>query len=201
MRLLGVKGIMKNYENLNTRHGTRSLEEQDEVVRLKWRVLECVCQTSSAFVFSPYVNANNQIISISYLKRFSKPSVLFIILETENVIQPLIPKPLHTAPPNEDYVSPATKSILDDLLEEFRDEILKVTMVKERAKCNPAKDIEELERLLAKEPQSNFTDIQFLIPLLMMMDDSRGKQTWSMASSMMSLHHRPEPIPEKFSYS
>ncbi|GKC79974.1 hypothetical protein Tco_1130748, partial [Tanacetum coccineum] len=79
--------------------------------------------------------------------------------DDENVIQPLIPKPLHTAPPNEDYVSPATKSILDDLLEEFRDEILNVTMVDERAKCNPAKDIEELERLLAKEPQSNFTEI------------------------------------------
>ncbi|GKE18847.1 hypothetical protein Tco_1426424, partial [Tanacetum coccineum] len=80
--------------------------------------------------------------------------------DDENVIQPLIPKTLHTTPPNEDYVASATKSILDDLLEEFGDEILNVAMVDEGAKCNPAKDLEELERLLAKEPQSNFTEIQ-----------------------------------------
>ncbi|GKA43487.1 hypothetical protein Tco_0736211 [Tanacetum coccineum] len=46
----------------------------------------------------------------------------------EDVIQPLIPKTLHTTPPNEDYVAPDTKSILDKLLEEFRDEILNITM-------------------------------------------------------------------------
>ncbi|GJS41987.1 hypothetical protein Tco_0567030 [Tanacetum coccineum] len=48
--------------------------------------------------------------------------------------------------------APATKSILDELLEEFRDEILNVTMVDEDADFNPTKDLEELERLLAKEP-------------------------------------------------
>ncbi|GKD59474.1 hypothetical protein Tco_1296983, partial [Tanacetum coccineum] len=56
--------------------------------------------------------------------------------------------------------APATKSILDELLEEFEDEILNVTMVDEEADFNPTKDLEELERLLAKEPQSNFTEIQ-----------------------------------------
>nr|GFB30702.1 hypothetical protein [Tanacetum cinerariifolium] len=39
-------------------------------------------------------------------------------------------------------------------------EILNVTMVDEGTKCNRAKDLEELEILLAKEPQSNFTEIQ-----------------------------------------
>ncbi|GJY21530.1 hypothetical protein Tco_0394096 [Tanacetum coccineum] len=53
--------------------------------------------------------------------------------------------------------TPATKSILDKLLEEFRDETLNVTMVDEEADFNPTKDLEELERLLAKEPQPNFT--------------------------------------------
>ncbi|GJX70997.1 hypothetical protein Tco_0308168 [Tanacetum coccineum] len=67
--------------------------------------------------------------------------------DDENVIQPLIPKTLHTTPPNKDYVEPTTKSILDDILKEFRDEILNVTMVDKRSKCNPAKDIEELKRL------------------------------------------------------
>ncbi|GKE59088.1 hypothetical protein Tco_1498273, partial [Tanacetum coccineum] len=44
--------------------------------------------------------------------------------------------------------APATKSIL----EEFRDEILNVTMVDDEADFNPTKDLGELERLLAKEP-------------------------------------------------
>ncbi|GJS78611.1 hypothetical protein Tco_0728492 [Tanacetum coccineum] len=39
------------------------------------------------------------------------------------------------------------------------DEILNDTMVDEGEKCNPAKDLEELKILLAKEPQSNFTEI------------------------------------------
>ncbi|GKB02709.1 hypothetical protein Tco_0830798, partial [Tanacetum coccineum] len=51
-------------------------------------------------------------------------------------------------------------SILDELLEEFGDEILNVTMVDDEADFNPTKDLEEFERLLSKEPQSNFTEIQ-----------------------------------------
>ncbi|GJY62045.1 hypothetical protein Tco_0462702 [Tanacetum coccineum] len=50
--------------------------------------------------------------------------------------------------------------MLDELLEEFGDEILNVTMVDEEADFNPTKDLEELERLLAMRPQSNFTEIQ-----------------------------------------
>ncbi|GJY33540.1 hypothetical protein Tco_0418009 [Tanacetum coccineum] len=68
--------------------------------------------------------------------------------EIDEIIQPLIPEPIHTIPPNDDYVAPATKSIL----EEFRDEILNVTMVDDEADFNPTKDLGELERLLAKEP-------------------------------------------------
>ncbi|GKE29486.1 hypothetical protein Tco_1444870 [Tanacetum coccineum] len=80
--------------------------------------------------------------------------------EIDEIVQPLIPEPIHTTPPNDDYVAPATKSILDELLEEFRDEILNVTMDDEEADFNPNKDLEVLERLLAEEPQSNFTKIQ-----------------------------------------
>ncbi|GJY65313.1 hypothetical protein Tco_0467551 [Tanacetum coccineum] len=96
---------------------------------------------------------------VEQIRQFFTPNVPDVI---ENVIQPLISKTLHTTLPNEDYVAPATKSILDDLLEEFRDEILNVTMVDKGAKCNPAKELEKLERLLAKEPQSNFIEIQVL---------------------------------------
>ncbi|GKE40804.1 hypothetical protein Tco_1464209 [Tanacetum coccineum] len=80
--------------------------------------------------------------------------------DDNEIVQPLIPEPIHTTPPNDDYVAPATKSILDELLEEFGDEILNVTMDDEEADFNPTKDLEELERLLAEEPQSNFTEIQ-----------------------------------------
>ncbi|GJW43677.1 hypothetical protein Tco_0072476 [Tanacetum coccineum] len=80
--------------------------------------------------------------------------------EIDEIVQPLIPEPIHTTLPNDNYVAPATKFILDELLEEFRDEILNVTMVDDEVDFNPTKDLEELKRLLAKEPQSNFTEIQ-----------------------------------------
>ncbi|GKC00944.1 putative reverse transcriptase domain-containing protein, partial [Tanacetum coccineum] len=80
--------------------------------------------------------------------------------EIDESVQPLITELIHTTQPNDDYVAPATKSILDKLLEEFRDKILNVTMVDDEDDFNPTKDLEELERLLVKEPQSNFTEIQ-----------------------------------------
>nr|GEU39525.1 hypothetical protein [Tanacetum cinerariifolium] len=61
----------------------------------------------------------------------------------DNVIQPLIPKTIYTMPLDEDCVASATKPILDELLEEFREEILNITMVDEEADFNPTKDIVE----------------------------------------------------------
>ncbi|GJY37214.1 hypothetical protein Tco_0422592 [Tanacetum coccineum] len=81
----------------------------------------------------------------------------------DEIVQPLIPEPIHTTPPNDDYVAPATKSILDELLEEFGDEILNVATIYEEA--DPTKDLKELERLLAMRPQSNFTEIQLTYTL------------------------------------
>ncbi|GKE41770.1 hypothetical protein Tco_1469054, partial [Tanacetum coccineum] len=49
--------------------------------------------------------------------------------EIDGIVQPLILEPIHTTPPNDEYVALASKSILDNLLEEFRDEILNVTTV------------------------------------------------------------------------
>ncbi|GJR20228.1 galactan beta-1,4-galactosyltransferase GALS3-like protein [Tanacetum coccineum] len=80
--------------------------------------------------------------------------------DQEEDVQPVIPEPIHTTPPDDDYVAPATQSILDKLLEKFGDEILNVAMIEEEADFNPTKDLEELERLLAMRPQSNFTEIQ-----------------------------------------
>ncbi|GKB49515.1 hypothetical protein Tco_0900268, partial [Tanacetum coccineum] len=83
------------------------------------------------------------------IREFLTPNVPDVM---DDVIQPLIPKTIHTTPPDKDCVAPATKPILDELLEEFREEMLNVTMVDEEADFNPTKDIEELERLLAKDP-------------------------------------------------
>ncbi|GKA53935.1 hypothetical protein Tco_0752884 [Tanacetum coccineum] len=55
----------------------------------------------------------------------------------DNVIQPLILQSIHT--------TPATKSILDELLDEFSDEIMNITMVDEEADFNPTRDLEELD--------------------------------------------------------
>nr|GEU69467.1 hypothetical protein [Tanacetum cinerariifolium] len=68
---------------------------------------------------------------VEWIRQFLTPDVPDVMYDVK---QPLILKTIHTTPPNEDYVAPATKSILYELLEEFRDEILNVTMVEEGAK-------------------------------------------------------------------
>nr|GEW37699.1 hypothetical protein [Tanacetum cinerariifolium] len=75
---------------------------------------------------------------VERIRKFLTPNVPDKI---DKVIQPLIPQPIHTTPLNNDYVAPATKSMLD----EFRDEIVNVTMVDEEADSNSTRDIEELE--------------------------------------------------------
>ncbi|GKA17435.1 hypothetical protein Tco_0697272, partial [Tanacetum coccineum] len=58
------------------------------------------------------------------------------------------------------YVLSAINPILDELLKEFRYELLDNTVVDKEGDCNPTRDIEELERLLAKYHQSFFTEIK-----------------------------------------
>ncbi|GKB56439.1 hypothetical protein Tco_0912625 [Tanacetum coccineum] len=65
---------------------------------------------------------------VKRIRQFLTPNIPDVM---DDIIQPLIPKTIHTTPPDEDYATHATKSILDDLLDEFRDEILNVTMVDE----------------------------------------------------------------------
>ncbi|GKC20562.1 hypothetical protein Tco_1022712 [Tanacetum coccineum] len=94
---------------------------------------------------------------VERIRQFLTPNLPDVM---DDVIQPSIPKTIHTTPPDGDYVAPATKSILDELLEEFSDEILNVTMVDKEANFIPTKDIKELERLLTNNHQSHFTKIQ-----------------------------------------
>ncbi|GKC02395.1 hypothetical protein Tco_0994005 [Tanacetum coccineum] len=78
--------------------------------------------------------------NVERVRQFLTPNVPDVI----DNIQPLILITIHTTPPGEDYVAPATKSILDDILEEFGDEILNGTMVDKGVECSPSKDLEEL---------------------------------------------------------
>ncbi|GJT98387.1 hypothetical protein Tco_1093905, partial [Tanacetum coccineum] len=54
-------------------------------------------------------------------------------------------------------------------------DMLNVTMVDEEANFNPTKDIEELERLLTKDPHLHFTEMH-LYRLLVMVDVARGSR-------------------------
>ncbi|GKE01774.1 hypothetical protein Tco_1389757 [Tanacetum coccineum] len=80
----------------------------------------------------------------------------------DDLIQPLIPQPIHTTPLDDAYVVTNTDLILDELLEEFRDEILKIIMVDEEANFNRTRDIKELERLIATDHESSFIEIKVL---------------------------------------
>ncbi|GKE38113.1 hypothetical protein Tco_1461518 [Tanacetum coccineum] len=84
-------------------------------------------------------------ITVEDVERISQFLMPNVPDEMDEVIQPLIPQPIHTTPPNANYVAPTTKLNLDELLEEFDDEIVNVSMVDEEA---------------AKDPQSHFTEIQ-----------------------------------------
>ncbi|GKB82449.1 hypothetical protein Tco_0949344 [Tanacetum coccineum] len=85
---------------------------------------------------------------IERIRQFLTPNIPDII---EDGIKPLIPTTLHTTPTNKDYVAPATKPILDGLLE---DKILNVAMVDEEA--DPTRDLKEPERLLVEDPNFMF---------------------------------------------
>ncbi|GKA25039.1 hypothetical protein Tco_0711072 [Tanacetum coccineum] len=90
------------------------------------------------------VDSFHQNKNVERIRQFLTPNIPDVI---EDVIQPLIPTTLHTTPPNEDYVAPATKPILEKLLE---DKILNVAMVDEEA--DPTRDLEDPERLLVEYP-------------------------------------------------
>ncbi|GJY89473.1 hypothetical protein Tco_0504669 [Tanacetum coccineum] len=113
---------------------------------------------------------------VEQIRQFLTPNVPN---EMDEVIQPSISQPIHTTPPNDDCVALATKLILDELLEEFGDEILNVIMVDDEANFNPTKDIEELERILAKDPQSHFTEIQIYAFGISLSFSFTSKCTWS----------------------
>lgn len=68
------------------------------------------------------------------------------ILEVQPLTSPI-------TPPDDNYEAPTTNPILDELLNEFGDEVLDVTVIDEEAGCNPTKDV-ELEPVLYEKPLS-----------------------------------------------
>ncbi|GJQ89805.1 hypothetical protein Tco_0000944 [Tanacetum coccineum] len=132
----------------------------DAVLRIDQWVIECkpqlgtkISRSSNQYWMKEHVTESVTLVSmkmaetfpyVERIRQFLTPNIPDVI---EDVIQPLIPTTLHTTPPNEDYVAPATKPILEKLLE---DKILNVAMVDEEA--DPTRDLEEPERLLVKYP-------------------------------------------------
>ncbi|GJU04968.1 hypothetical protein Tco_1121398 [Tanacetum coccineum] len=81
----------------------------------------------------------------------------------DDAMQPLTSQAIYISPLDDAYVVSTTNLILDELLEEFRDDLLDITVVDEEEDYNPTRDIEDLERLIAKDHQSSFTEIK--VPL------------------------------------
>nr|GEU76358.1 hypothetical protein [Tanacetum cinerariifolium] len=84
----------------------------------------------------------------------------------DDLIQPLIPQTVHTMPPYDAYVVTDTKPILEELLEEFEDEILYITLVDEEADFNPIRDIKELKLLIDIDHESSFTKIKAFLCII-----------------------------------
>ncbi|GKB02236.1 hypothetical protein Tco_0830325, partial [Tanacetum coccineum] len=73
--------------------------------------------------------------------------ILDIIIEDVEMLRHIL------TPPD---IAPTTDPILDELLEEFRDELLNFSMVDEDTDFIPTRDIEELEQLLTEYPRLYF---------------------------------------------
>ncbi|GKB68145.1 hypothetical protein Tco_0929557 [Tanacetum coccineum] len=124
-------GILSScfYER-NAPSNTRNMEMESDIENM----------TMSEYLKDIFDMWDITIEDVERVRQFLTPNVPDVI----DNIQPLILITIHTTPPDEDYVAPATKSILDDILEEFGDEILNVTMVDKGVECSPSKDLEEL---------------------------------------------------------
>ncbi|GJS51660.1 hypothetical protein Tco_0625022 [Tanacetum coccineum] len=80
--------------------------------------------------------------------------------EKEEVKQPSTSQYIiQDTPPYDAYDAQTANPILE-LLEEFGDELLDITMVDEEADCNPTRDVDELDCLIAKDHQSSLTEIK-----------------------------------------
>lgn len=80
------------------------------------------------------------------------------ILEAQPLTSPI------TAP-DDNYETPTTNPILDELLMEFGDELLDTTMIDEEAGCDPAKDV-ELEPMLYEEHLSFTMDVEVSMAII-----------------------------------
>ncbi|GJV13742.1 hypothetical protein Tco_1355283 [Tanacetum coccineum] len=97
-----------------------------------------------------------------------KPVVQLYVLQIQfpnevkvsDLMQPCTSQTIHTTPLDDAYVVQDTKLFLEKLLEEFSDELLDIIVVDKEAVCNPTRDKEELEHLLAIDHESSFTEIK-----------------------------------------
>ena len=74
------------------------------------------------------------------------------ILEAQPLTSPI-------TPPDDNYETPTTNLILDELLMEFGGELLDTTVIGEEAGCDPGKDV-ELKPMLYAERLSFTVDVE-----------------------------------------
>ncbi|GKA79485.1 hypothetical protein Tco_0786081, partial [Tanacetum coccineum] len=118
---------------------------------------------------------------------------------------PFISQTIYTTPPDDAYVVSDTKPILDELLEEFRDKLLKIAVFDEEADCNPVKDIKELLCIMKTNVELE-SFIQQLNPLHGEIQSSKlstktGFYAWVVLSSFLkvSIAGKDERMPDKSS--
>ncbi|GKE35587.1 hypothetical protein Tco_1454909, partial [Tanacetum coccineum] len=80
---------------------------------------------------------------VERLRKILTPSI-HTLLNLEPIVQPYMPLIVHIAPPDDDYVAPATNPILNKLLNEFGEEFADNTRVFEKIDSNPVNDLKEL---------------------------------------------------------
>ncbi|GJY83223.1 hypothetical protein Tco_0496599 [Tanacetum coccineum] len=104
--------------------------------------------------FESFTKQNGSIFNPSFIPSTNDIFSVYIqVYEVmDDVVKPFTSHAIYITPPDDAYVVPTTNPILDELLKEFGDELLDTTMLNDGEDCNPIKDIEELERILAKDP-------------------------------------------------
>ncbi|GJU56252.1 hypothetical protein Tco_1229966 [Tanacetum coccineum] len=132
--------------NLLEKMEVRNLRIEEAIPRAN---VESITKQNSSISNPSFISSTNDIVSVPI--QVSKVK--------DDILQPLTSQDIHITPPDDTYVVSATSLILDDLLEEFEDELLDIIVEED---CNPTRDIEELKRLLVKHYQSSLMEIKVL---------------------------------------
>lgn len=113
------------------------------------------------------------------------------------VVQPLTSL---ITPPDDCRVAPTTNPVLDELLKEFGDELLDVTVFDEEAECDPIKDVKELEQLFSMDPLSFSMDVKVHMAIVVSRQQ-HGMSQPSNPSTIMGMVRREMASPLRYNFN